>query len=126
MCFLCVLKLDTLDLDLLNIRGEKTCHRSNTQSLPSESSVTLVRHQFTSNFIRNVKFYYGHGILIVLFCLEIMQAFTRGSLQIPVSLTQMISDSTDNTFRGVNSIRGEQTLTIAAQLWQIFTLYHKY
>lgn len=48
------------------------------------------------NFILNVKFYYGCGILMVLFCLESLRAFTRGPLQVPVSLTQMISDPTDS------------------------------
>lgn len=48
------------------------------------------------NFILNVKFYYGCGILMVLFCLESLRAFTKGPLQVPVSLTQMISDPTDS------------------------------
>lgn len=35
-------------------------------------------------------------------------------------------DFADNTFRGVNIIRGEQTLAVAVGLCQICTLYHKY
>lgn len=34
--------------------------------------------QFRSNFIRNVKFNYGCGLLIMSFCLEGMWTFTRG------------------------------------------------
>lgn len=90
--------------------GRRKLPQVQHESLPSQSSVTLVRHQFTSNFIENVKFYYSWAVVFWL-CystLRVCGYLAEGHYKFLLVWHKWFL-TPHNTFRGVNIIRGEQT-----------------